>query len=109
MSATRHLIGEKELVMMKKTAYLINTSRGPIVDEAVLVNALKGNVIAGAAIDVFENEPKMAAGLAKLDNAIVTPHIASATIDTRAKMAQLAAENIIAALEGKQPPNLVKA
>jgi len=108
LPTTRHLISEKELSMMKKTAYLINTSRGPIVDEAALVKALKNNVISGAAIDVFENEPKMADGLAELDNIIITPHIASATIETRAKMAQLAAENIIAALEGKTPPTLIQ-
>ena len=108
LPTTKHLIGAAELATMKNSAYLVNTSRGPIVDEKALVEALQDNVIAGAAIDVFENEPKMAPGLSKLDNVIITPHIASATIETRAKMAQLAAENIIAALEGKTPPTLVQ-
>jgi len=108
LPTTKHLIGATELAAMKNSAYLVNTSRGPIVDETALVAALKDNVIAGAAIDVFENEPKMAPGLAELDNVIITPHIASATVETRDKMAQLAAENIIAALEGNTPPTLVQ-
>lgn len=108
LSATRHLIGEKELKMMKKTAYLINTSRGPIIDEAALVKALQNKIIAGAALDVFENEPRLASGLAELDNVILTPHIASATVETRSKMAKLAAENIVAVMEGREPLNLVK-
>jgi len=107
LPTTKHLMGEKEFALMKNTAYLVNTSRGPIVDEVALVHALQSGVIAGAALDVFESEPKMAPGLEKLDNVIITPHTASATIETRAKMAQLAAENIIAALEGKTPPTLV--
>ncbi len=107
LPTTKHLMGEKEFALMKKTAYMVNTSRGPIVDEVALVHALQSGVIAGAALDVFESEPKMAPGLEKLDNVIITPHTASATIETRAKMAQLAAENIIAALEGKTPPTLV--
>lgn len=108
LSATRHLIGEKELKMMKKTAYLINTSRGPIVDEKALVNALRDGDIAGAALDVYENEPLLAEGLAELDNAVLTPHIASATLETRSKMSELAAANIIEFLEGRVPPNLIK-
>lgn len=108
LPATRHLIGAKEFRMMKKTAYLINTSRGPIVDEKALCSALKNNVIKGAALDVFEFEPKVAAGLDKLDNIILTPHIASATEETRSAMSELAAKNIIAALGGKKPANLVK-
>lgn len=105
---TRHLISEKELKMMKKTAYLINTSRGPIINEAVLVNALKENWIRGAALDVFENEPKLSVGLTELDNVILTPHIASATEETRSAMSELAAKNIIEAFENRTPPNLVK-
>lgn len=104
---THHLIGQKELKAMKKTAYLINTSRGPVIDEKALVRALKNRWIRGAALDVFEFEPKLAPGLAKLDNVVLTPHIASATEETRNKMAELAAKNIVAALSGKKPPNLI--
>lgn len=105
---TRHLINKEKLEIMKPTSYLINTSRGPIIDEAALVLALRNNVIKGAALDVFENEPNLTPGLAELPNAILTPHIASATIQTREKMSIVAAENIIAALEGKTPPSLIK-
>ncbi len=105
---TRHLIGEKEFKLMKPTAYLINTSRGPVVDEKALVEALKENLIKGAALDVYEFEPALAEGLSDLNNVILTPHTASATEETRSKMAILAAQNIIAALEGKEPQNLVK-
>jgi len=108
LPATKHLIGSKQLAMMKKSAYLINTSRGPIVDEVALVEALRNKVICGAAIDVYENEPALTPGLAKLDNTVLTPHIASASFETRSKMAEMAAENIIAVLENKTPPNLVK-
>lgn len=108
LPTTRHLVNAERLAIMKNTAYLINTSRGPIVDEAALVKALKNNVIRGAALDVFENEPALASGLAALENVILTPHIASATEETRQAMSALAAENIIAALEGKEPPNRVK-
>ncbi len=104
---THHFIGTKELKMMKKTAYLINTSRGAVIDEKALVKALKNKWIRGAALDVFEFEPKLTPGLAKLDNIVLTPHIASATKDTRDKMAVMAAKNIIAGLSGKRPPNLV--
>ncbi len=105
---TRHLINAKRLKMMKPAAYLINTSRGPVIDEKALAAALKNGVIKGAAIDVFENEPLIEPELLKLENIILTPHIASATEETRAKMAELAAENIILALAGKIPPNLIK-
>ncbi|MBM4086523.1 MAG: D-glycerate dehydrogenase, partial [Planctomycetes bacterium] len=105
--ATRHLIGEKELGMMKPTGYLINTSRGPVVDEAALVKALEEKKIAGAGLDVYEDEPKLKPGLAKLPNAVIPPHIASATIWTRGKMAEMAATNLVAALKGERPPNLV--
>lgn len=108
LESTRHLINKERLAMMKPTAYLVNTSRGPVIDEQALVEALKNKIIKGAALDVFENEPALALGLAELENVILTPHIASATEETRSKMSDIAAENIIAALEGRVPPNLVK-
>lgn len=107
LEATRHLINKERISLMKKTAYLVNTSRGPVIDEAALVDALKNKTIRGAALDVFENEPALAEGLAELENVILTPHIASATEETRQAMSVLAAENIIAALEGKTPPNAI--
>lgn len=105
LPTTKHLINAETIEMMRPTAYLINTSRGPIVDEKALAWALKNKTIKGAALDVFENEPAIDPGLIGLENIILTPHIASATEETRAKMAELAAENIIAALSGKEPPN----
>ncbi|MEK9209248.1 MAG: D-glycerate dehydrogenase [Patescibacteria group bacterium] len=108
IESTRHLINGARLKIMKPTAYLINTSRGAVIDEKALVSALKNKIIKGAALDVFENEPKLSKGLEKLDNVILTPHIASATEETRNKMSELAAQNIIEALEGRIPPNLVK-
>jgi glyoxylate reductase len=104
---TRHLIGREQLHMMKRTAYLINTSRGPVVDEEELARALKEKLIAGAALDVYEREPRLAAGLKSLPNVILLPHIGSASVETRTKMALMAARNIIKALSGKRPPNLV--
>jgi glyoxylate reductase len=104
---TRHMIGERELGMMKKTAYLINVSRGPVVDEAALVRALRANTIAGAALDVFEDEPLMAPGLAECRNAILVPHIASGSQDTRDRMATMAATNAVAHLKGERAPNVV--
>jgi glyoxylate reductase len=92
---------------MKPTAYLINTSRGPVIDEAALVQALKDKTIAGAGLDVLENEPKTAPGLLDLPNAVVTPHIASASEDARNDMAIMAAHNIIDALEGGRPTDMV--
>lgn len=108
LDSTRHLINAERLRMMKPSAYLVNTSRGPIVDEAALAEALKANIIRGAALDVFENEPVLAPGLTDLENVILTPHTASATEETRQAMSELAARNIIAALAGNEPPNLVK-
>lgn len=105
--STHHLIGEKELEMMKKNAVLINTSRGPVVDEQALVFALKEKQIFGAGLDVYEHEPEIAKELKKLDNAIIQPHSASATIETRTKMAVMAAENMVAGLKGKVPNNCV--
>ena len=108
LDSTHHLMNETTLKLMKPTAYLINTSRGPIVDEKALAVALAGGVIRGAAIDVFEFEPVITPELKQLENIILTPHIASATEETRNKMAELAALNIIEALEGRIPPNLIK-
>jgi lactate dehydrogenase-like 2-hydroxyacid dehydrogenase len=105
---TKHLISAEQLARMKKEALLINTSRGPVVDEHALVSALKGGVIAGAALDVFEHEPALAEGLAQLPNVIITPHIASATTETRTTMATMAAHNVVAFLQGEVPPNLVR-
>jgi len=102
---TRHLIGEKELGQMKSSAFLINTSRGPVVDEAALVTALKAHRIAGAGLDVYENEPELVPGLADQENAILLPHVGSATIDTRTRMAELAVDNLLAGLAGRRPPN----
>jgi glyoxylate reductase len=104
---TRHLIDAKALARMKPTAYLINTARGPVVDEAALVEALKAGRIAGAGLDVYENEPAMAHGLADCTNTLLLPHLGSATHATRAAMSRIAAENLIAVLEGRRPPNLV--
>ena len=106
---TYHLMNAERLRLMKPTAYLINTSRGPIMDEAALRDALKAGTIRGAAIDVWEHEPELTPGLAELENIILTPHTASATEETRQKMGELAAKNIIEALEGRMPPNLVSA
>lgn len=107
LPSTHHLIGRKELLSMKNTAYLINTSRGPVVDEKALVIALQRKWIAGAGLDVFEFEPKLAPGLVKLRHAVLTPHIASATIEARTEMAVDAAENILTVLQGKRPTMLV--
>ena len=98
---------EQEFQRMKKTAYLINTSRGPILNEVELVQALKTDEIAGAALDVYEDEPLMAEGLKDLPNVIVTPHTASATKSSRGGMARIAATNLLAMLEGKRAPNCV--
>ena len=104
---THHLIGAQQLARMKRTAYLINTARGPIVDEAALVDALRAGQIAGAALDVFENEPQVHPGLLDLHNVVLAPHIASASLETRTAMALMAADNIIAVIRGERPPNLV--
>lgn len=104
---TTHLMNAERLRMMKPGAYLINTSRGPVVDEVALVEALKSNVIRGAALDVFEHEPALAPGLAALENVVITPHTASATDEARNGMATIAAENTLAFLRGDVPPNVV--
>lgn len=103
LDSTRHLMSAERLRMMKPTALLVNTSRGPVIDEAALVQALKDKSIAGAGLDVYEYEPAMAPGLSDLPNVVVTPHIASSTRDSRDDMARIAAINIIAVLEGGQP------
>lgn len=108
MDATRHLINKEKLEMMKKTAYLVNTSRGPVVDEAALAQALKDKIIAGAALDVFENEPKLSPGLESLMNVVLTPHIASATHEARSSMGELDAKNIIAVLTNQPALTPVK-
>ena len=100
---TRHLIDQKALTRMKRTAYLINTSRGPVVDEAALAWALKERLLAGAALDVYEKEPEIHPGLMTLENVLLIPHLASATTETRTAMADLAVSNAIAVLNG-QPP-----
>lgn len=107
LPSTRRLIDAKKLRMMRKGAILINTSRGPVIDEKALVAALKARRIGGAGLDVYENEPRLAPGLAKLQNAVLTPHTASATVETRDQMSRLAAQAIIDALAGKTPSNLV--
>jgi len=106
---TRHLISKENLDKMKPTAYLINTSRGPVVDEAALAEALERKKIAGAALDVFEAEPKANPALLGRKNVILTPHIASASIETRTKMAVMAANNVVVCFEGKRPPNALNA
>ena len=106
-SETRHLIGEKELRMMKRNAILVNTSRGAVIDEKALVKALKERWIFGAGLDVYENEPEINRELTKLDNVVLEPHIGSATLETRTRMAVMAAENLIISLEGKKSKNCV--
>jgi glyoxylate reductase len=104
---THHLIGERELRRMCPHAVLVNTARGPIIDECALVRALQEGWIAAAGLDVFENEPELAPGLADLPNVVLAPHLGSATVGTRNRMAEIAAQNVVAALEGKPIPNLV--
>lgn len=105
---TKHLISTPQFEIMKKTAVLVNTSRGPVIDETALLNALKNKDIFAAGIDVWENEPNLTPGLTELENIILTPHTASATVEARENMSKVAAENIIAALKGETPPNLIK-
>jgi glyoxylate reductase len=106
---TTHLINAERIAMMKPGAYLINTSRGPVVDEVALVDALKRGVIRGAGLDVFEHEPELAPGLKDLENVVITPHTASATDEARSEMSEVAATNILMFLRGEVPPNAVKA
>jgi glyoxylate reductase len=104
---TRHQIGARELGLMKKTAFLINTARGAIVDEAALVRALKAKKIAGAGLDVFENEPKVHFELKRMKNVVIVPHLGSAAVEVREEMANIVVDNILALLEGRRPPNIV--
>jgi glyoxylate reductase len=104
---TKHLIGKNELSLMKSTAFLINTSRGQVIDEKALVEVLRARKIGGAGLDVYENEPSLTPGLTELDNVILLPHVGSGTLETRVKIGTLAVENLIAGLEGRTPPNLV--
>lgn len=107
LSETHHYIGAAEMAAMKPTAVLINAARGPLVDEKALVAALREKVIWGAGLDVFEDEPKLAPGLAELDNVVVVPHIASATAQTRLAMGKIAADNVIRVLNGEAPLNCI--
>ncbi len=105
--ATRHLVGARELARMKRTAILVNTSRGPVVDEAALIRALARRRLAGAGLDVFAHEPAVPAALRRLPNVVLTPHVGSATTATRTAMAALAVRNLTVALAGREPPNRV--
>lgn len=107
LDSTHHLIDERRLGLMKSNSYLINTSRGPVIDEKALVEALKNNKIKGAGLDVFEFEPKLASGLVDLQNVVLTPHIASGTEEARIDMATISANNIIDCLSGIIPRNNV--
>ena len=102
---TRHLVGQREINLMKATAFLVNTSRGPIVDEKALVRALKEKRIAGAGLDVYENEPNVEPELLTMQNVVLTPHLGSAVMELRESMANVVVDNIMAELEGRQPPN----
>lgn len=104
---TRHYIGAAELALMKKTAVLVNASRGPVVDERALVKALKTHRIAGAGLDVYENEPALTPGLAALPNTVLTPHIGSGSFETRLRMSNMAVANCVAGLTGQRPANLL--
>jgi lactate dehydrogenase-like 2-hydroxyacid dehydrogenase len=107
LADTKHYIGEKELGKMKPTAILINAARGPLIDEKALVQALKNKVIFAAGLDVFEDEPKLAPGLVELENAVIVPHIASATIQTRLAMGKIAINNVISVLNGEAPQTCI--
>ena len=107
LDSTHHFLSDKEFEIMKKTALLINTSRGPVIDERALARALKEKQIAGAALDVFENEPEITEELKQMPNVILTPHIASATRQTRNKMSEMAAQSIIDFFNNKKPEHIV--
>jgi glyoxylate reductase len=101
--ATRHLVDRRAILRMKRRAYLVNTSRGPVVDEAALAWALREGLIAGAALDVYEQEPRVHPDLVGLENVVLAPHLGSATVETRTAMADLAARNVLAVLAGSAP------
>ena len=107
LPATRHQIGARELALMKPTAFLINTARGAIVDEKALARALRKRQIAGAGLDVFEHEPEVTSALLKMANVVTTPHLGSAVVEVRERMANIVVDNILALLGGKTPPNCV--
>ena len=107
LAETKHLLSDRTFAMMKPTCVVVNTSRGPVVDEKALVRALKNGKIAAAALDVFEREPKIEPELFDIDNVVIAPHIASASHETRLKMCMMAAENLLASLKGNRPLNLV--
>jgi glyoxylate reductase len=104
---THHLIGARELSFMQPSAFLINTARGPVVDEKALLDALRRGIIAGAGLDVYENEPELTPGLGERNDVVLLPHVGSATVETRYRMAAMAAENLVAGLAGRIPPNCV--
>jgi glyoxylate reductase len=106
-SETHHLLDEKQFALMKPTAFVINTSRGAVINEAALVRALQSKQIAGAALDVFEREPQLTPGLADFENVVLAPHLGSATIGTRTKMGMIAVDNLMAVCAGRRPPNCV--
>ena len=105
---TKHMLGAEQFAKMKSTAILINTARGPVIDEAALADALKNHVIAAAGLDVYEREPEIYSALKELDNVVLMPHVGSATFDTRTNMGLMIARNIEAVLAGKLPPNQVR-
>jgi glyoxylate reductase len=104
---TRHLFSTEQFRAMKRTAVLVNTSRGPVVDEVALARALKDGEIFAAGLDVFENEPDVHPDLLGLENVVIIPHLGSATVDTRRAMGLLAVENVFAALDGRRPPTIL--
>jgi glyoxylate reductase len=104
---TYHMIGEGEFKRMKPSAFIVNTARGPVIDEAALARALKAKTIAGAGLDVFEHEPRVTRGLLKLPNVVVLPHLGSAVRELRDQMANIVVDNVIALIDGKRPPNIV--
>jgi glyoxylate reductase len=104
---TRHMMSDRQFDRMKPTAFVVNTARGAVIDEAALLRALKAKKIAGAGLDVFEHEPRVARGLLKMPNVVAIPHLGSAVVEVREKMANIVVDNVMALLEGKKPPNIV--
>jgi glyoxylate reductase len=104
---TRHMISDQQFALMKPTAFIINTARGPVIDEKALMRALKAKKIAGAGLDVFEHEPKLPLALRTMKNVVLTPHLGSAVMEIRDQMANIVVDNIAALIEGRTPPNCV--